>query len=662
MTVRSIIDSVGVALPARVLSTQEVVDGCVHRIGMPFEKITGIRSRHVAAAGEFSADLSAGAARDCLARSAITPADIDLLICTSISRHDAPDRVTYEPGAAARLRHVLGCTQAWAFDVTNACAGKFTGLYIADALIRSGRVRAALVVSGEYITHLMRTAQKEITADIDPRVACLTLGDAGTAVLLTRSDDETGFEHIALRTIGRHHALCVAGPTDAPHGGAIMKTDMLALTVIAVREAVAHAQATLGILGHAYGDVDRTIPHQSSWTTIEAIIRQTNRVFAAPALSERNVINNLARRGNTASTTHMLALRDASLDGRIRSGDRVLFGVAASGINVGTAVYRLDDLPARLAAGTASVRTAPPPVRARTAWPALRTVAVAGTGLVQPAGAPATTMEMIGQATRDCLRDAGRHASDVELLIHAGVYRTGFIAEPAIAAIAAGEFGFDGATASSGNVLAFDLGNGGLGLLDACRVACSLISAREVGNAIVVASEAEERECGIGAARVARCGSALFLEADPSAQRGFLGFHSRQVGDGMDPFSAWAEQRGGCSFIRGADRTLLYDRYVAHLPRVVSELLEAIGVAHESIRRVVLPWLPEPVVGRVQRSWPVLGDRVVVPHPANADLFTSALPFGLRRVQTEGLVATGDLVILTAAASGAQVGAALYRV
>lgn len=662
-TYRSVIDSIGVALPARTLTTQEVLDGCVRPPDLPLELITGIVSRRVAGIGEYSIDLAARAARDCFTRSAIPPPDIDLLISASISRTDGPNRATYEPAAATRLRHILGCQHAWTFDITNACAGNFTAIYLADALIRAGRIRTALVVSGEFISHLIRTAQLEINGELDPRIACLTLGDAGTAVLLTRADDErSGFEHIAIRTIGRYHSLCVAGPTEQPHGGAIMKTDMMALAAVGVREMVAHAHETLGRLGRSIADFDHFVPHQVSLLAIQAAIRRVNKVFGGSVLHERNVINNLATRGNTSTTTHIVALYDASLDGRIRSGQRLLFEIAGSGVNVGTAMYSLDNLPHRLATGTASTRSTPPsagPAPGR-AW--ARPVRVTGMGLTGPAApGTATTLGLIRQATAKCLTEARRRSSDVELLIHAGVYSTGMIAEPAIAAIAAGELGFDGTNARSRNVLGFDLTNGGLGLFDACRVACELISAGEVGNALIAASEVEQRERDVTQPGVAVCGSAQFLEEDPARRQGYLGFHARHIDAHIDEFGASAMQRNGQSFVRSGDRAALEDRYVEHIPLVAAELLDALEVRPQSIRAVVPPSLSPLSVCRLRRLWPVLGERVVALDWTGADLFTSSLTFGMHRLLEVGAVARGDVALLACAGSGVEIGAALYR-
>jgi 3-oxoacyl-[acyl-carrier-protein] synthase III len=235
------------------------------------------------------------------------------------------------------------------------------------------------------------------------------------------------------------------------------------------------------------------------------------------------------------------------------------------------------------------------------------------------------------------------------------------IAEPAVAAVAAGELGFDGTAAPSGNILGFDLTNGGLGLFDACRVACELIRAGEVGNALVTASEAEQREPGVTRPGVAVCGSAQFLELDPVGQRGYLGFHARHVDAHVNEFGAWGMQQGGRSFVRSDDRVALENRYVEYIPIVVAELLGAMEVRPQSISAVIPPSLSPPSVRRLRRHWPVLGECVVPPGWTGADLFTSALPFGLHRLLESGAVAAGDVAVLACAGSGVGIGAALYR-
>src|SRR5207248_1646484 len=103
-----------------------------------------------------------------------------------------------------------------------------------------------LVVSGEHITHLVRTAQLEIENFRDPRLACLTLGDAGVALVLERSENgAAGFEPITLETLGQHSSLCIGKQTDRSHGGAVMLTESGLLSRVAIEDSV---NRTLGAL------------------------------------------------------------------------------------------------------------------------------------------------------------------------------------------------------------------------------------------------------------------------------------------------------------------------------------------------------------------------------------------------------------------------------
>ena len=57
-TRNTVIESLGTYLPAEVVSTDTVLAGCTNEIGIPLERLTGIKSRRVAGPGEFSIDLA----------------------------------------------------------------------------------------------------------------------------------------------------------------------------------------------------------------------------------------------------------------------------------------------------------------------------------------------------------------------------------------------------------------------------------------------------------------------------------------------------------------------------------------------------------------------------------------------------------------------------
>lgn len=61
------LESLGVYLPERTLTSREVVAKCRQRQRIPLERMTGVRSRRVAGGTEFSLDLAQRAVSQCLA-------------------------------------------------------------------------------------------------------------------------------------------------------------------------------------------------------------------------------------------------------------------------------------------------------------------------------------------------------------------------------------------------------------------------------------------------------------------------------------------------------------------------------------------------------------------------------------------------------------------
>src|SRR5437868_635761 len=96
-----LIESIGVYLPPKVVSTDEVLRDCRTTVLFPLERMTGIKSRRMAGEEEFSIDLAKKAVADCFSKSKYGPKDIDLLICCNISRCDGPNfRFSFEPNTS----------------------------------------------------------------------------------------------------------------------------------------------------------------------------------------------------------------------------------------------------------------------------------------------------------------------------------------------------------------------------------------------------------------------------------------------------------------------------------------------------------------------------------------------------------------------------------
>lgn len=351
MTVKTYIESLGVYLPAKRLSTQEIVDGCVNKPRIDLESQTGIKSRAVAGEGEYCTEIAIQAMAKCFQISRRKPHEIDLLVSCNISRYCGPEfKFTAEPSAAARLASTFSIhPNAITFDVSNACAGMFSGVLVADALLQSGAARRALVVSGEYLTHITETAQKELEEGISPQLASLTVGDAGAAVIMETTEDETvGFSDIDLFSSAKYCDLCVGTNSDKPHGGYVMYTESQTLLPNLIMISSEHIASRIKKNGIDVRDYQHFITHQIASKYVKGVGQMLNMHLGANTIAPEKVIDNTECRGNTASTSHFVALWDYILNGTIKSFDKILFGVQASGIVSGFASYAIDDLPARI--------------------------------------------------------------------------------------------------------------------------------------------------------------------------------------------------------------------------------------------------------------------------------------------------------------------------
>jgi 3-oxoacyl-[acyl-carrier-protein] synthase III len=345
------IESLGVYLPEKVLSTEELMASCRNRPRLDLERITGIHERRVAE-GEYAVDLAVKAAERALAMSRHSAAELDVVVSASISKHHREGEFHLEPATAIAVRRAIGAEHAVAFDVVNACAGVLTGIIVVQAMIRAGVARCGMVVSGEQNMPLARTAAREVRHSLDRQLAALTLGDAGAALILDASPDPTvGFHQVEAVTGAKYNRYCYSRPSPRGPGG-VLVTQARALQVTGNRHFPSYLKRALDATGWTLDDVDHLIPHQVSE---RAIRRGTQAVERHLGCAVPDIVRvSAGHYGNTTTTSHWVVLHDLMRDGRAQVGHRVLLVSGASGIVIGHATMTLDDLPERYRAAFGS--------------------------------------------------------------------------------------------------------------------------------------------------------------------------------------------------------------------------------------------------------------------------------------------------------------------
>jgi 3-oxoacyl-[acyl-carrier-protein] synthase III len=338
------IESLGVYLPEKVLTMEALLTSCRRRPRWDLERITGIHERRVAV-GEYAVDLGIKAARQALAMSRYKAEELDVIICSSISKHNRENEFHLEPATAVRIRAAIGAGNARVFDVVNACAGMFTGIYVLQGMIRCGMVRRGMVVSGEQNMPLAETAARELRHSFDGQLAALTLGDGGAALIIDRSPDPRfGFRHINLVTGAKHDHYCYSRPSKRGRGG-ILVTKARGLQRKGNEHFPAYFKRALDSTGWNLDDLQHIIPHQVSVRAIENGVRAVSKYMgsALPNITRCSADHF----GNTSTTSHFLAIHDAILQGRIEPGHNAMLVSGASGIVIAHATYAFDDLPKR---------------------------------------------------------------------------------------------------------------------------------------------------------------------------------------------------------------------------------------------------------------------------------------------------------------------------
>ena len=328
-------------LPKTHLTTGELMATTRHRTHIDLERLTGIRERRVSVGDEDSYSLATSAARNALATAQQDPASLDAVISCSITKFRGGLTQWLEPTMSGAVARAIGAPNAMTFDVSNACAGMLTGVTIANNWIRQGAIERALVVSGEYISQLSHNAARHIRNIMSKELASLTLGDAGAALLLERAPaGSAGISLAGFTTVADYSRLCLAYPQgDDP--GARMFTNSRAIQKAAIADTPLLLQEVLETVGISIHDIDHVITHQTSARAIRKGMARMSESFGD--MPRHEAVITVDRYGNTASTTHTVALVEELEAGRIQAGERVALLALASGLEIGVVLMTLDE-------------------------------------------------------------------------------------------------------------------------------------------------------------------------------------------------------------------------------------------------------------------------------------------------------------------------------
>lgn len=318
----------GFYVPDKVLTNADL-EKMVETTDQWIVERTGIRERHVAAAGQATSDLARRAAGKALESAGITAQDLTHIVVATLT----PD--AYCPSTASKLQNLLGCRPIMAMDVNAACSGFLYGLQTARALAALAPGSNVLLVAAEVLS--TRTNWTD-------RATCVLFGDGAGAAVISSDPAASGavVEDVDLHADGQYWDLLTVrgGGSGAPYalGETVGENFFIQMGgretfKQATRAMEAVSRDMLAKHGLSVADVDVFISHQANLRIISYVGKKLG-------FTDEQVYVNVDRYGNTSAASVGIALAEARETGAIRDGHRVMLTTFGGGLTWGSALLR----------------------------------------------------------------------------------------------------------------------------------------------------------------------------------------------------------------------------------------------------------------------------------------------------------------------------------
>ncbi len=324
--INAIITGVGGYVPDYVLNNEEL-SRMVDTSDEWIMTRVGIKERHILTEeGLGTSYMARKAAKQLMVKTDVDSDTIDAVLVATTT----PD---YKfPSTSSIVLGKLGLKNAFAFDLSAACAGFMYALDMAASMIKCGRCKKIIVIGADKMSSMV---------DYSDRQTCVLFGDGAGAVLLEATEEEgigvrdaffradgKGLPYLHMKAGGsvcppshftidhRLHYVYQEGRTVFRYAVTNMGDDVLE---ILKRNNLTH------------DDVQWVIPHEANYRIIEAVAKRVE-------LPMDRIVVNIERYGNTSAATIPLALWDH--EPNLKKGDNVIFTAFGAGFSHGASYYK----------------------------------------------------------------------------------------------------------------------------------------------------------------------------------------------------------------------------------------------------------------------------------------------------------------------------------
>jgi len=307
----------GSCLPQRSVSNEEL-SASLDTSDEWISQRVGIRERRVCTS-ETTTDLALGAARAALDMSGLSPNDLDMIICATVSADNSA------PSLACEVQAMLGA-KCPAMDINAGCSGFIYALETAAGFFARGADNI-LVVGAERLTRLVDWTDRGTAVIFADGAGAMILGAGDSFVssklsakgndAIIRIPNHSGESPYYENTPAKPY-IYMNGPETFKFAINAMCTDLVEVTEAA---------------GITLKDVTWVIPHQANARIIDAAMRKLD-------LPPECCLKNIEKIGNTSAASVAIVFDELNRSGKLRDGDYIAMTVFGAGLTSAACVIR----------------------------------------------------------------------------------------------------------------------------------------------------------------------------------------------------------------------------------------------------------------------------------------------------------------------------------
>lgn len=310
----------GSALPKKIVSNDDLAQ-VMDTSDEWIKTRTGIENRHIAVE-ETTTSLSVEAAKRAIEAAQVSPQDIDLIICATVSAN------YIYPTLSCEVQAAIGADRATAFDIGAGCSGFLFALGTADGYFQTGRYQMALILGAETLSKMM---------DWGDRSTCVLFGDGAAAAVLTAEGDQLkaitqgsdGAKGMALKC--RNREVSNLFRPLPPQTYSFTEMDGKAVYKFAVNTVPKAIRQVLGKAGITAEDVKYFVLHQANKRIIESVAKRLGQPMD-------KFPTNMQECGNVSAASVPLLLNELLTAGVIAEGDKLVLAGFGAGLTWGACV------------------------------------------------------------------------------------------------------------------------------------------------------------------------------------------------------------------------------------------------------------------------------------------------------------------------------------